>query len=353
MKILIVGPSDTKSHGGMATVIEDIRNSEVLNSKFDIDIFASYIDGNLLVRMCYSIYAFLKFLSVYKKYDLFHIHTASFGSTFRKYCYLKVIKRAGKKAIVHIHGAKYLIFYESLNHKQKRFVMDYLNHADLVLALSKDWKDKFDTVFHLKNCKVLENGIDAKQYAAAIENDPGSSHSFAVMGRLGERKGTYDLLNACEQVVKIIPDFKCYLAGDGEIEKVKKIIKQKGLERNIEVVGWIHFEEKLRLLKKISTVVLPSYNEGLPMSILEGMAAGKAIISTNVGAIPEVISQKNGILVEPGDIHTLSKTLIRCCQDTKMVRQMSIENIQKINNEFSLKNMHIKLAKYYEECLKL
>lgn len=57
------------------------------------------------------------------------------------------------------------------------------------------------------------------------------------------------------------------------------------------------------MLKKSATLVLPSYHEGLPMSVLEGMASGKAIISTTVGAIPEVIKEQNGILVQPGDVH--------------------------------------------------
>ena len=62
MKILVIGPSDTKSRGGMATVINGIRNSKVLNDKFDIDIFPSYIDGNIVVRLLYSIYVYVKFL---------------------------------------------------------------------------------------------------------------------------------------------------------------------------------------------------------------------------------------------------------------------------------------------------
>ena len=58
-------------------------------------------------------------------------------------------------------------------------------------------------------------------------------------------------------------------------------------------------------------VVLPSYHEGLPMAILEGMAAGKAIISTTVGAIPEVVTGENGALVEPGDVIALAQALLQ------------------------------------------
>ena len=84
MKVLIVGPSPTRSKGGMATVIEEIEKDKILNSQFEIDIFESYIDGNKFKVLLYSIFAFLKFYFTKNNYDIYHIHAASYGSTFRK-----------------------------------------------------------------------------------------------------------------------------------------------------------------------------------------------------------------------------------------------------------------------------
>lgn len=352
MKVLVVGPSDTKSRGGMATVINGIRNSKVLNEKYDIDIFSSYIDGNILTRLLYSIYAYIRFLFVYKKYDLFHIHNASFGSTFRKRHYLRKIKKANKKAIAHVHGAKYLIFYDGLNDKKKAKVLDYLNSADIVIALSDDWKEKFENTFHITNCYSLNNGIDTEEFEKSVCDLEIYKNTFAFMGRLGERKGAYDLVDAVEIAVKVNPKIKVMMAGDGEIERVKHLIKSKSLESNIEVIGWIGFEEKINLLKKSATVVLPSYNEGLPMTVLEGMAAGKAIISTTVGAIPEVIKEENGILIEAGDIKTLADALVKCSTDIEMIKNMSVNNLEKIDREFSMKIMHEKLDEYYQDVMR-
>ena len=272
MKVLVIGPSDTKSRGGMATVISGIRNSKILSEQYEVDIFSSYIDGNIVVRLLYSIYAYLKFLFCFKKYDLFHIHVASFGSTFRKRYYLNSIKRTGKKVIVHIHGAKYIVFYSGLNEAKRKKVNEFLHKADMVLALSDDWKDKFEQTFGLDNCYSLNNGIDTDEFANAITDPIKYQNSFVLLGRLGERKGAYDLVKAMEIAVKQNPDIRLYMAGDGEIDQVKKTIEEKGLAGNIEVVGWVDFNGKIELLKKVSTLVLPSYNEGLPMSVLEGMA---------------------------------------------------------------------------------
>lgn len=351
MKILVVGPSDTKSRGGMATVISGIRNSKILNNKYDIDVFSSYIDGNIAIRLLYSVYGYLKFLIIYKKYDLFHIHTASFGSTFRKRIYLNTLKKAGKKTIVHIHGAKYLVFFENLNPSKKKKVVDFLKSANIVISLSDDWKVKFDEIFGLRNCVSLPNGIDTDEFANAVCNLEEHHNDFLLLGRLGQRKGAYDLIHATEIAVKKNPNIKIYMAGDGDVDIVKDMVNQKGLERNIEVVGWVDFDGKINLLKKIGILLLPSYNEGLPMSVLEGMASGKAIISTIVGAIPEVINKENGILIEPGDIQALADALVKCSSDISMIKAMSEKNIKKIDDDFSMKIMHKKLLIYYGELI--
>lgn len=218
----------------------------------------------------------------------------------------------------------------------------------MVIALSQDWKDKFDERFGLMNCCVLENGIDMERLAPAVCEPVLHQNAFVTLGRLGQRKGTYDLVDAIDIARKTVPEVKCYFAGDGDVDKVKELVKTRDLEKNIEVVGWADFDKKLELLSSVSTVVLPSYNEGLPMSILEGMACGKAIISTTVGAIPEVINKDNGILIQPGDIKALANALVECSTNTSMIAQMSQNNIKKIDSSFSMKTMHKKLARYYE-----
>ena len=353
-KILIVGPSSTRSKGGMSTVIGEILEDNELKNKYDISAYESYIDGTKFRVLLYSIWAIFKFIVTgqAKKYDVYHIHVASYGSTFRKRIYLKIIKKYKKKVILHIHGAEYMLFFDKLSKKKKRQVIDTLQVADMVIALSNEWKNKFDNKFGLTNCYVLENGINTEKLAPAIVDTKKNQTSFVTLGRLGKRKGTYDLVDAIEIARKKVPNIRCYLAGDGEIDKFCNIIVERGLQNNIEVVGWADFTKKLELLSKVSTVVLPSYNEGLPMAILEGMATGKAIISTTVGAIPEVVKEENGILIQPGDVQALAEALVKCSTNLKMLEDMSQKNINKIYEQFSMKSMHLKLMSYYKQVIK-
>lgn len=348
MRVLVIGPSPIRSKGGMATVINEIKEDTQLNREFEIDVFESFIDGGKIKRAIFSVWAYIKFSFTKKDYDIYHIHAASRGSTFRKGYYVRKAKDWGKKVILHIHGAQYMEFYQELSEKKKNDLISILETADKVIALSSDWKDKFERTFGIKNCEVLENGIDTLKLLEARTDPATHQSSFAMLGRLGKRKGTYDLIDAIELAMKKIPNIVVYLAGDGDVEKFRKLIKKKHLENNVIIFGWISGTKKVELLSRVSTVVLPSYNEGLPMSILEGMACGKVIISTTVGAIPEVIREENGILVAPGDVHALANALIQCSKDLKMMRKMSIANVQLVEQHYSINTMHKKLSNIYK-----
>lgn len=351
-KVLIIGPSETRSRGGMAEVIRGMKKSKILSREFEIESFPSYIDGSLPVRLLYSLYGYIRFLRCYRKYDLFHIHTAERGSTFRKNFYLRTVKKAGKKAIVHIHGAEYLTFYDRLGSQGKAVVDGFFRQADLVLALSDSWKQELEARFRMKSCRTLYNGVEPARFQKAVSAPEAHSNAFVMLGRLGERKGTYDLIAAVETAIRQNPALTICLAGDGEVEKVRALVKEKGLEKHITVPGWIDGTEKLKRLRDAATLVLPSYHEGLPIAILEGMAAGKAIISTTVGAIPEVVTEENGILVEPGDISSLAEAMLRCSSNIEQLKNMSQKNLEKAEKMFSVRQMHQRLAEYYRQIMK-
>ncbi|MDU4761622.1 MAG: glycosyltransferase family 4 protein [Clostridium perfringens] len=349
MKVLEIGPSPVKSKGGMATVIRGIMEDEQLNSKKIISLHESYSDGNILYRLIFSILAFIKFIFIYNKYSIFHIHMASYGSTFRKGYYIRFLKERNKKIILHVHGAEYLVFFDKLSDRKKDIVKNIWNSCDSVIVLSEEWKMQFEKLFNHRNIIVINNGIDTQQYENGKCNIESFARNFLFLGRLGKRKGAYDVITAIHRLHKNYPDVKVYMAGDGEVEQIRNLIKQNNLDNNIKVLGWINFEEKIELFKKISTVLLPSYNEGLPMTLLEGMAAGKVIISTNVGGIPELVEQeKNGLIITPGDIDALCKAMEQVIEDKKFIQECSINNIDKINNEFSRRIMHSKIEKLFE-----
>ena len=125
------------------------------------------------------------------------------------------------------------------------------------------------------------------------------------------------------------------LGGDGEISRVKKIVNEKKLKKYIKVLGWIDKDKKEKYLRECSIFILPSYNEGMPMSIIEAMAYKNAVISTNVGGIPQVIdNNKNGILIEPGDKKQLYNSIEKLIKDKKFKEKIKIGYVpQSLNIE--------------------
>lgn len=348
MKVLVVGPSPTRSKGGMTTVIQEMLESDILNNEFDLEMHESYRDGNIFYRFLFSIYGIIKFLFIYKKFDVFHLHVASNGSTFRKMLYAVLIKKYNKKIILHVHGGQYLEFYKNLSKKDQVRVKEFLVEADYVIALSERWRESFETNFNLKNCVVLQNGVDIEKYEKAKKYPQKLNRKFLFLGRVIEDKGIFDLIEALYSVVKKYSDICVYIGGDGDKIKILELIKKYKLENNFKLLGWLNEEKKIEALAKVNTFILPSHYEALPMSILEAMACGKVIISTKVGAIPEVvINNENGIIIESRDIQGLANAMEKVLIDIEFVKKCSENNIKKIEENFSMKKMHNEIKKLY------
>ena len=126
-----------------------------------------------------------------------------------------------------------------------------------------------------------------------------------------QTKGTYDLVNA----FAALPDAvrarsRLTLAGDGDLEAIRKLAEP--FSEHVRVLPWIDRSERERLLAQSDVFVLPSYQEGVPMALLEAMAAGLPAIVTPVGGIPDVLRNGvEGLMVEPAHVKELSAAMAR------------------------------------------
>jgi len=352
-RVLNIGPNVTKSYGGMVTVINQIKNSKRINNSFKVDIFETYIDGNVLKRLVYSFFQCLKFKfsRQWKKYDLFHIHMASNMSTYRKMWLCKILRKHNKPFVIHIHGAEYEDFYKSQSIKNQKRITDFLNSAQKVIVLSNFWKELFENDLKVNNCLVLNNCIDNELYFKCFKQNIGETISFLYLGRIGQRKGIWDLVESIRMLNRNEYHLKVFVAGDGEISTLNSVVTKYDLNDIIEVVGWADQKKKEELLSKTDVLVLPSYNEGLPMSILEAMAAGKLIISTSVGSIPEVVkNRENGYIINPGDILEL-KNRLEMCFDKANLRVIQKNNIKLIQKEYSISRFEDSIIEIYDEII--
>ena len=142
--------------------------------------------------------------------------------------------------------------------------------------------------------------------------------------------------------------FKLAIAGAGsDVEKLNALIAENDLQELIEYKGWVSGKEKEEMVSNCNIFILTSYFEGLPMSILESMALGKAIISTDVGGIPTIVKPGiNGWLVKPGDIDALTSVLLEIKKNPAVLEQYGNASLN-IVQDYAPKNVIQKLNEMY------
>jgi glycosyltransferase involved in cell wall biosynthesis len=244
-----------------------------------------------------------------------HIHFASRGSTLRKLLLAKMVIHARRPLILHAHGAGFDKFHRKLPRIVRNAVNRTLQQANVVIALSSYWRD-----FFIRECELAPSQVtvlpNPVRVPARCPDRAGRREvQFLHLGRLGKRKGGYDLVHA----FTALPDHlraraRLVLAGDGDLDGMRKLAEPLG--DRVRVLSWIDAHERDKLLAESDVYVLPSYAEGMPVSLLEAMAAGLPAITTAVGGIPDVLTHgSEGLLVTPGDRAQLTAAMTQYLND--------------------------------------
>jgi glycosyltransferase involved in cell wall biosynthesis len=310
IRVLMLGPS-LYQQGGMATVenlIVDYPSDLV-----DIQHISTHEEGSILRRIQIFISGFWYFCGklIFDRIDVIHLHASERGSVFRMGLLVLVGNLFSKPVILHTHGCEFHLFYEKMPCFGQAIVRLIFQRSTYVIALSQSWKNYYTNHCHLDPQKVLVmlNPVQVPGQIPARSLAPRLIGLF--LGRIGQRKGAFDTIQAVAQLSQSDRDrIQILMAGDGEIEKAQALIQQLGLENTVQLLGWIDPKTRDELLSRAHVFLLPSYNEGLPVSMVEAMAWGLPVIVTPVGGIPELVTdQKHGFLVNPGDITGIAQAL--------------------------------------------
>lgn len=319
-KVYQIGPKRTLK-GGIATVINNINKSEVINKEYDIVNIETISEKGKVTFIKSIIDSFF-----IKKDSIIHFHVASKGSFFRKYIIFKVSPKKCKR-IFHLHGGGFLNFYDNSNNKVKKMIKSMILKSDIIINVSDNMQnsliDKFPQI--KEKCVRIYNSIDYKGTNISFDE---KENIILFMGKLIEHKGIYDLLDVILSVKEDIRKrgwiFK--IAGNGEFEKVKKFIDDNSLNDIVDVLGWIGGEEKIKLLEKSKIFIMPSHVESFGISAIEAMEKGNLVIASDKGALPEIIknNEQGYIIKEKGDY---AKVLLKVIDDESNLKIICKNNI--------------------------
>lgn len=345
--------TDIKGKGGVSSVLKVLDEAgfyKDTNTKL-ITSHSNYNNFNLFFQLVTFSFCILKLLYnlVFFNITLVHIHLASRGSYKRKSILTRIVCFFKVKIIIHLHGAEFKEFYNNeCDDAKKNHIKNTFNMADKVIVLSTQWLDWIDSILLDKSKGLVV--YNAVPELPIFETKVEKHFNFVFLGRLGERKGVADLIFAFSRVLKLHPNARLLLGGDGDLNKYKQIVRDLSIQNEVKFLGWISGNEKLEILKKANSYVLPSYNEGFPMGVLEAMSCKIPVIASRAGGIPDAIkSNEEGILIDAGDTNALVKAMLFSIESPEKVESMQNKAFIKYVENFSPNTVVPQIIKIYKD----
>ena len=296
-----------------------------------------------------SLKSFFTLAKIIHNVNPFIIHSHGGTAGF----YSRICSLTKKKiGVVHTyHGIHYLNFEKNLSKYIFRFIdRALLPLTDRIICVAKNDFDLGLRNGVLKKDKsaIIKNGINIEQFAS--ENIPADQKENIIVGSVGRlhtQKGYEFLIKSAGKILDVHPNVRFVIAGDGEIRnELSQLTKSAGVENYFTFLG--NQNDIPAILKQFDIFVLPSLWEGLPLVLLEAMAAKKPIIATGVNGISEIIeSGKTGILVPPRDSEKLADAINRMIDDGDLRKYVVNEGFKKVNEEFNVVSMVKKTEELY------
>jgi glycosyltransferase involved in cell wall biosynthesis len=263
------------------------------------------------------------------------------------------------------HTSMYLEEYEKVLGRMRLKFM--LSHADVIISPSRELKRKSSILYPRFGNYYISNGVDEKKFSTALKSRE-TKFEF-----IWKKKNKDKLVILCPRrlepkcgvkyFIESIPlilqkNDNCYfvVAGCGgffaEERRLKKYLDEKGVLNQVSFLGDVKNEDMPHLYKLSDIVVFPSLMEATSISCLEAMSSQKAIVSTNVGGLPELIENDvDGFLVEARDPIALAEKILKMANDFKLRGEMGKNARQKVESCFTWNKIAEKTEQVYQNVL--
>lgn len=295
--------------------------------------------------------------------DIVHVHTCSFFSFYRSLLDVAVARLLGRAVCLHIHGGRFGEFCAQSGRLGRWLRRRGCEVTDAVIVLSRQWHQTLRPYLGRARLHVVPNGVTLQ--ASACPTDAKRPCRFLFLGLVSQSKGVAELLDAAEQLREAEVPFEVTVAGppsSSDAENWEEIARRRGLTECARFIGPVRGRAKDELLANCDCLVLPSHGEGLPMALLEAAAAGKAVIATAVGGIPEFmtpVGQQPGAgatsylapLVRPRDGRGLALQMARLARDAGLRKRLGRVLRRRVQTQYSSATVAQRLSAVYQRML--
>jgi glycosyltransferase involved in cell wall biosynthesis len=283
-----------------------------------------------------------------------HVNMAERLSLFRKAVVIGWARALGLPVVLHLHAAQLPQFYSGLISPLAWIVRWAFARATRVVVLGVA-AQRF-VIDELKVPKkrvcIVINGVPQPSVARRLNRDDGAPKRLLFLGNLSERKGVSDLIAAIGKAhVFQTGNAVATFAGSGDIAGYAVKAEAAGIASKVSFVGWADQQKAASLTADADVLVLPSYDEGLPLVILEALANSVAVICTPVGEIPNaLVDGKEAVFVKPGDVGALASAIDTVLENPETRRALEKEGRALYEREFSLDQFADSIAEVHRMC---
>ncbi len=342
-----------RARGGMGSVARCLIPSLAApDRQISCRVIDSYGPGHFYLMPFYYLSALTQIIwhGLFKTADVAHIHMSHRGSVLRKLILVRIAFRLKLPALLHIHGSEFEVYANSLPPARRQRLMTGIAKASRIAVLGTKMRDFLVHKLGIDAAKIslIPNGVPLP----ALREDSSVSDPcrIAALGIMSDRKGTPELLQALASDKIRNLQWTALIAGNGEVDRFRALAAKLGLSHRIEMPGWIDPGKAQKYLAAADIFVLPSRNEGLPMAILEAMAAGIAVVATPVGEIPDLVLEgKTGFLVPPGNAEALADSLATLISDPAKRRLFGQRGRARVEAHFGLEQCAQYVIRLYIE----
>jgi glycosyltransferase involved in cell wall biosynthesis len=279
-----------------------------------------------------------------------HVNVAERLSLVRKGAIVALCRAIGVPVVMHLHAAQLHHFYHSLPRPLQAMIRWIFSLPESVVVLGTASR-RFVTEelgVPAGQVEILNNGVPEpvhpREMAAA-----GAARRVLFVGNLSERKGVSDLLHALALPALRSAALEVTLAGGGDVAGYEAKARQLGIDAFVRFEGWVGQQKVAQLMARSDVLILPSYDEGLPLVILEALANGLAVVCTPVGEIDSVLTDGvNACFIKPGDIHGIAQALNKVLDEPALMETLGRNGRALYEQQFSLSRFFSSVARIHQ-----
>lgn len=288
---------------------------------------------------------------------LVHLNTSlNVNAFWRDLLYMIVARLHGIRVLYQVHGGALPGAFFGSSRLCRTLLRKILATPHTVVVLAESELAAYREFVPTQRIVLIPNAIDCAPYLA-LQRRTGADEPLQLiyLGRLAREKGLYELLQGLALARAENVPVRLTIVGSGaEQAQLRQAVTELQLDDTVSFAGALFGAAKLQLLAAADVLVLPSYSEGLPCAVLEGMAAGAAVIATGVGAIPDVVNDgQHGLLVPPRDARAIAAAIATLASDRVTLARMSTACRNRIAAAHSLERLAHNFGELYADLLEM